>query len=159
MRSLIALVCLTGSLGCAHWLPLAWHPIGDECPGPLAPVERIEPDRVWQAQYRLRADGREAALMLAGERRGPLFVLVGIDPVGSQVFVVVQRGEELTVEEHVKPLFPWPPANVLRDLHLAAFLEPGEFDAARVRRERGRAVIEHPACGTEAVVSVLPTGS
>jgi hypothetical protein len=159
MRRSAALASLALVLGCAHWLPLAWYPIGDECPGPLAPIERIEPDRMVQAQYRMRADGREAALVLAGERRGPLFVLVGMDPLGSQAFVVVQRGDEARVDEHVRPLFPWPPLNVLRDLHLAAFLEPGEVGAARVVRERGKTVIEHPECGTGAVVSLLPTGS
>ena len=143
-------------LGCARWLPLAWHPIGDECPGPLAPVERISAGRVWQAQYRLRTEEREAALVLAGERRGPLFVLVGLDPLGSQAFVVVQRDGEAHVEEHLRPLFPWPPENVLRDLHLAAFLEPAEFGDAEVRRSRGRTVIRHPSCGTGAVVSLLP---
>lgn len=155
----LVLLLLAASLGCAHWLPLAWHPIGDECPGPLAPVERIEEGRIWQAQYRLHAGDREAALVLAGERRGPIFVLVGLDPLGSRVFVVVQRDGEVRVEEHVRPLFPWPPANVLRDLHLAAFLEPDELGTALIRRNRTRAIIEHPECGTSAVVSLTSTGS
>jgi len=159
MKRLVALMLLAGLLGCAHWLPLSWHPIGDECPGPLAPVERIEEGRVWQAQYRFRSDDREAALVLAGERRGPIFVLVGLDPLGSRVFVVLQRNDEVRVEDHVRPLFPWPPENVLRDLHLAAFLEPDELGNALIRRNRTRAVIEHPDCGTGAVVSLLPTGN
>jgi len=159
MKRLVPLAVLTGLLGCAHWLPASWYPIGDECPGPLAPVERIEEGHVWQAQYRHYADDREAALVLAGERRGSLFVLVGLDPLGSRVFVVMQRDDEVRVEEHVRPLFPWPPANVLRDFHLAAFLEPDELGAALIHRNRTRAVIEHPACGTGAVVSLLPTGS
>ena len=159
MRSVAALLLLAGSLGCARWLPLSWHPIGDECPGPLAPIESIESGRVWQAQYRLHAEGREAALTLHGERRGAIFVLVGLNPLGSQVFVIVQRDDKVTVKEHMRPLFPWPPINVLRDLHLAAFLEPDEFGDAWIRRNRTRAVIEHPACGTSAVVSWVSTGS
>jgi hypothetical protein len=164
MKSLALSLLIVASLGCStrgllSVLPLSWHPIGAECPGPLAPVERIEEGRVWQAQYRLRTEDGEAALTLAGERRGSIFVLVGLDPLGSQAFVIVQRGVEVSVDEHVPPLFPWPPENVLRDLHLAAFLEPDEFGDALIRKNRTRSIIEHPDCGTGAVVSLLPTGS
>jgi hypothetical protein len=154
---------LAGAAGCAS-LPLALaalRPLPRACPGPLLPVAAMGDDFALQARYRARSGEREEALLLASEKRGERLVVVGLDPLGTQVFAVVQEGRDLRRERHLRPLFPFAPENALRDLVEARFPEavaalPTAADERALRTRDGAAVrLARPRCGWEATVEVL----
>lgn len=137
-----ALLALAGALGCARLLPMSMVPLSAECPGALGPVEVLAPDRAVQLLYRrVDADG-ETALRGVAERDGDAIVLVAVDPLGTHVFTVVQRGDQARVREHLRPLFPHSPVDVLRDLHRVGFHPGGPFE------------LHHEACGYDAFVAI-----
>jgi len=149
--------------GCAT-APLALaslRPLPRACRGPLLPVDAMGADFALQARYRARRGEREEALLLAAEKRGTRLVVVGLDPLGAQVFAVVQEGTDLRRERHLRPLFPFAPENALRDLVEAHF--PEAVDALRTAPEEraqrtldGATVrIARPSCGWGATVEVL----
>jgi hypothetical protein len=145
--------------GCATLGPVfaSLRPLPRACSGPLPPVEALGPDFALQARYRVRSRGREQALLLAAEKRGARLVLLGLDPLGTHVFTVVQEGSALRREEHLRALFPFAPENALRDLVQARFGDRvGEPpDDARIE-PAGRGVeIARPSCAWESMVEVV----
>jgi hypothetical protein len=157
-RRLVAALALAlaAPAGCATLGPAlaSLRPLPRACAGPLPSVEALGPDFGLQARYRVRSGGRERALLLAAEKRGDRLVLLGLDPLGTHVFTVVQEGESVRREEHLRPLFPFAPENALRDLVQARFGAP-IGDDARVEPE-GRGVrIVRPSCEWDATVDVV----
>lgn len=159
----LALCTLALATGCAS-LPLALaslRPLPRACGGPLLPVDAMGADFALQARYRARRGEREEALLLAAEKRGTRLVVVGLDPLGTQVFAVVQEGSDLRRESHLRALFPFAPENALRDLVEARFPEavaalPAAADERARRTRKGAAVhLARPRCGWEATVEVL----
>ena len=149
--------------GCAS-VPLALaslRPLPRACRGPLIPVGAMGADFALQARYRARRGEREEALLLAAEKRGDRLVVVGLDPLGTQLFALVQEGDSVRRERHLRPLFPLAPENVLRDLVEARFPEavaalPAEPEDRARRSVDGRTVhLVRSRCGWEATVELL----
>jgi hypothetical protein len=144
------LAALAGAPGCATLAAL--RPLPRPCPGPLLPVAEMGADFAVEAHYRVRSRGREQALRLVAEKRGGRLVLLGLDPLGTHVFSLVQEGAEVRRERHLRPLFPFAPENALRDLlrvRYAAALAGGD-GAARVERDGDATRLLRPACDWEA---------
>jgi hypothetical protein len=163
LRAAAALAASLG-LACAS-LPLALaslRPLPRACEGPLLEVGAMGEDFALRARYRARSGGREEALLLAAEKRGERLVVLGLDPLGTEVFALVQEGAELRRERHLRALFPFPPENALRDLVEARFPEavdalPATAEERAQRTREGPAVrIARPECGWEATVELLP---
>jgi hypothetical protein len=152
------LAALAGAPGCATLAML--RPLPRACPGPLLPVAAMGADFALQAHYRVRSGGREAALRLVAEKRGERLVLLGLDPLGTHVFSVVQQGLAVRRERHLRPLFPFPPENVLRDVERVRFAEAlaAGDDGARVEREGETTRLVRPACGWEASLAWVDPG-
>ena len=132
--------------GCAHLLPVWLHPVSPECPGALDPVESFDPALHLQVQYRRTGqDGSEDALLLVAERQEHEIVLAGFSALGTHLFTVVQEGTGARPIEHLRPLYPHPPEDVLRDLHraLRRGAVPGEV-----------IVIEPPGCDYRATLTI-----
>jgi hypothetical protein len=147
------------ALGCAQLAML--RPLPRACPGELVPVAEMGPDFSLQARYRVRSRGREEALALVAEKRGERLVLLGLDPLGTLVFSLVQEGREVRRERHLRPLFPFPPENALRDLERARFPEllAGTDDDARVETRGAATLLRREACDWEALLALLPPRS
>jgi len=154
----LALAALAAAPGCATLAML--RPLPRACPGPLVAVEEMGPDFALRFGYRVRSRGREEALTLVAEKRAGRLVLVGLDPLGTPVFALVQEGLEVRRERHLRPLFPFAPENALRDLQLVRFpeqLAPSrENGDAQLVAEDGRFVISRAACDWQA--TLLPHG-
>jgi Protein of unknown function (DUF3261) len=135
------------------------RPLPRACPGPLLPVAEMGPDFALRARYRVRSDGRELALLLAAEKRGGRLVLLGLDPLGTDVFTLVQEGDAVRRERHLRPLFPFAPENALRDLERVRFAdrlaEADRADGTRVTQGRGGATVARPACDWEATIGFV----
>ena len=134
------------------------RPLPRACPGTLAPADALGADFSLQAGYRVQSRGREAALTLVAEKRGDRVVLVALDPLGTQVFALVQQGSEVRRERHLRPLFPFAPENALRDLERVRFADrlagaPGD---AHVEPRGAATLLRRDACDWEALVTLLP---
>jgi hypothetical protein len=148
-------LCAATAPGCATLAML--RPLPRACAGPLVPVGEMGADFALRAGYRVRSRGREEALTLVAEKREGRLVLVGLDPLGTPVFALVQEGLRVRRERHLRPLFPFAPENALRDLHQVRFGERlgriREAEAAQVVEEAGRFAISRPACDWEATLT------
>jgi hypothetical protein len=124
------------------------RPLPRACQGALPAVETLGADFTLRAPYRVRSRGKDLALTLAAEKRGARLVLVGVDPLGTSVFALVQEGGEVRRERHLRPLFPFAPENVLRDLVRARHpgLEPTSEDDAVVTPSGDAVTISRPSC-------------
>lgn len=155
----LAAAALATASGCTTLGPAlaSLRPLPRACEGALVPVEALGPDFALQARYRVRARGREQALLLAAEKRGARFVLLGLDPLGTTVFAVVQEGSSLRRERHLRALFPFAPENALRDLVRARSGEPfgAQPDGTRVEAADRGVRIVRPSCAWEAAVEVV----
>lgn len=141
-RALVVAAFAFAELGCAT-IPLRLAPIFGSCEGVLVDTARIAPGR-YEGYYRVRVDDEELVALLAAERTEDRLVLVGISPIGAQVLAITQRGVDVEIEEHLRPVFPFAPRNVLLDLHRASFGAPAE--PAELERIDDRVRIRHP-CG------------
>ncbi len=123
-RALAALLCASALCGCATLWQLGLRPPdgGRVCPGPLVPSEQLPQDLLLRAQLHLRAEGVDTRLTLIARTRAGELVLVGLDGFGSRLFGLRQRGVEVAVERSYGRALPWPPQNLLRDLHAIRFL-------------------------------------
>jgi hypothetical protein len=149
-------VLAAAATGCVHLAML--RPLPHACPGELLPVAEMGPDFALQARYRVRSRGREQALGLVAEKRGERLVLLGLDPLGTLVFSLVQEGREVRRERHLRPLFPFAPENALRDLERVRFADrlagaPGD---AHVEPRGTATLLRREACDWEALVTLLP---
>jgi hypothetical protein len=161
VRGAVLALCaaLVGTAGCAQLAML--RPLPRACPGELAPVGEMGPDFSLQARYRVRSRGREQALALVAEKRGERLVLLGLDPLGTLVFSLVQQGREVRRERHLRPLFPFAPENALRDLERVRFPElvAGTEDDAQVEARGAATLLRREACDWEALLVLLPPRS
>jgi len=134
----LTLACHTGLFGlaCASW------PLGRgvrPCPVPLQAPTELGGDFTRRFQYRITTDADDRyVLELVAERREDALIVVGLTPIGSVAFALVQRGDEVVVEEHLRPLFPPPPENALADLTRADLLRADGGEPFRATL---------PACG------------
>ena len=118
------------------------------CPGPLVPTEEMPGDFLLRQDVRVEGEGLDWALTLVSQKRGPVLVLVGLDPFGAKLFTLTQRGVEVTVERP-RGRLPLPPVNLLRDLHRARFGRPGtppEPDVTIAADDAGTVRIHHAVC-------------
>jgi len=129
------------------------RPLPRACPGPLPATAELGEDFTLQARYRVQSRGRDLALTLAVEKRAERLVLLGIDPLGTSVFALVQEGTKVRRERHLRPLFPFAPENVLRDVILARFTPLTEGPEATLARDGDVTTITRPACDWTATLS------
>jgi hypothetical protein len=150
-RALLAAAAAALLPGCVTLAML--RPLPRACAGPLPAVAELGDDFSLQARYRVRSRGKDFALTLAAEKRGERLVLLGIDPLGTSVFALVQEGAQVRRERHLRPLFPFAPENVLRDLILTRWTPLADGAGATYTREGGATTITRPACDWTATLS------
>lgn len=118
-RALCAALLILG-LGCAL---VPFRSGVRSCPAALASPAELGPDFTRRYRYRVEnAAGERFGVDLVVEKRGEELVVVGLTPLGATAFALRQRPGDVEVVEHVRPLFPPPPANALADLSRAGLL-------------------------------------
>jgi hypothetical protein len=116
---------------CQQW-PFSTRALRD-CPGALASTESMTGDFLLQQSVRVRSGNSAWSLRLVSQLRGGELRLVGLDPLGVELFTLLQQGGEVDVDALPSPLLEIPPENLLRDLHRIRFLRLAEPDSDGVR--------------------------
>jgi len=137
--------CASLGLGLARALPDG----GRECPGALVPTQQIEGEFLLRQHVRVQGENLDWRLALVAQKRGDTLILIALDAFGAKEFVLTQHGSDVVVERP-RGRLPFPPINLLRDLHRARF-SPGaaasEPDVTLLRSEDGAVTIQHARCG------------
>jgi hypothetical protein len=90
-------------------------------PGVLHPARELSPDFAVEQHVELRKGERSGAFDAVLQKRGDELVLIGLGPAGVRAFVLRQEGTDVRYEQTMGPTLPFPPRNVLVDIHRAFF--------------------------------------
>jgi|CXWL01.1.fsa_nt_gi hypothetical protein len=81
----------------------------------------LSPDFAVEQHIEARISGRSASFDAVVQKRGDELVVVGLGPLGVRAFVLRQVGGEATFEQRMGPPLPFPPRNILVDIHRSFF--------------------------------------
>lgn len=97
-------------------------PPGDvRYPGILHPPNELSPDMVVEQHIEAKKNDKTGGFDAVLQKKGGDLTIVGLGPVGVRAFVLKQAGDDATFEQSFGPAFPFPPRNVLVDVHRAFF--------------------------------------
>lgn len=85
-----------------------------------APIE-LSPDIVVEQHVVARHGEHEGAFDAVVQKRGAELLVVGLGPLNTRAFVLRQEGDGVRFEQRMGPALPFPPRNVLVDVHRAFF--------------------------------------
>lgn len=141
LRSGRALALLVlGTAGCGASTRTSSNPASDDrgYPGILRPAAALTPDFSVEQHVEARRDAQHGAFDAVVQKRGATLVVVGLGPMGVRAFVVRQEGNEARFEQTMGPPLPFPPRNVLLDVHRVFFkrlpLPAGDHEPAGIVR-------------------------
>lgn len=142
MRRWTLLVLLVAACGPAR-APAAAEGEGTY-PGVLHPPEALTPDMAVEQHVVVRKGTQSGAFDGVLQKRGSELVLVGLGPANVRAFVLRQEGDDARLEQTMGPTLPFPPRNILLDVHRAFFkrLPPGTTDGTRRGALDGEEVTE-----------------
>jgi hypothetical protein len=125
------------------------HPLreadGIEYPGELVPSDEIPGNFLMRQNLRFVAGDREGSLEVVIQKHCAEILVIGLTPFGSRVFTIRQHGTEVSAESHLPGTWPFPPQNVLIDIHRVYFLptpSPPPKDGLREVRRGSELVTE-----------------
>ena len=96
--------------------------VGDDAyPGVLHPPSELTPDVVIEQHVEATKGDRTGGFDAVLQKRGGELVLVGLGPLGVRAFTIWQEGADVRYEQRLGPVFPFPPRDVLVDVHRAFF--------------------------------------
>lgn len=121
---------VTGVLACGLcWVLVACRP---HAPPPLQPVVAgATPGFVARQKVVAIAGGERAAFDAVVQYQGDRLVVLGLSPMGTKMFSIVQQGSLLEVTPPDARALPAPPEAILRDIHA------GYFDLPTIARTDG----------------------
>jgi hypothetical protein len=93
----------------------------DAYPCLLHPPSELSPDVVIEQHVEAKKGDRTGGFDAVLQKRGAELVLVGLGPLGVRAFTLRQEGADIRYEQRMGPEFPFPPRNVLVDVHRAFF--------------------------------------
>ncbi len=128
-RSVLALALASAIVGCRP----AAAPSEPEVPTLVAGVS---PPFVARQKVVATHAGVRRAFDAVLQFDGAALVLLGMTPMGTKAFAVVQRGDGVEVTSYVDMPVPAPPRAILRDIHGAYFDPPQRVEADGWHRRR-----------------------
>lgn len=105
---------------CGPTTPKATEPQA-EYPAILHPARELTPDFSVQQHIQAKAHGRSGAFDAVVQKRAGELVIVGLGPASVRMFVLKQGEQGVTFEQSFGPRLPFPPRNILVDVHRAFF--------------------------------------
>ena len=97
-------------------------PAGDlTYPGVLHPASELSPDFVVEQHIEAKKNDKTGGFDAVLQKKGADLTIVGLGPMGIRAFVLKQVDDDATFEQTMGPTFPFPPRNVLMDIHRAFF--------------------------------------
>ncbi len=128
---LVVAVGTLGTCACAHHgaSPVRAYPCVLHRPNELGP------DFSTRQHVEAFAGGRTGSFDGVLQKRGNELVIVGLGPAGVRAFVLKQTSDDLSFERSLDVDLPFPPRNILVDVHRAFFkrLTPPASGAGTVR--------------------------
>lgn len=112
------LVALVGLAACSA--PKA-HADDPTYPGVIHPASELSPDFVVEQHIEATKNDRTGGFDAVLQKKGADLTIIGLGPLGIRAFVLKQVGADATFEQTMGPAFPFPPRNVLIDIHRAFF--------------------------------------
>jgi hypothetical protein len=111
------------------------HPANTEYPCILHAPDTAGPDFSVNQRVEATKDGHSGAFDGVLQKVGNELVVVGLGPAGVRAFVLKQSGDRISFEKSFGPDLPFPPRNVLVDIHRAFFkrLPPPPSGAGTVK--------------------------
>lgn len=130
MKSLLLLVALAACGPAAQ--PPAAGPQA-EYPGVLHPPLQLHPDFSVHQHIEATSHGRSGSFDAVLQKRGDKLVVVGLGPASVRMFVLEQTAAGITFEQSFGPALPFPPRNIVVDVHRAFFkgLPPSPLGGTR----------------------------
>jgi hypothetical protein len=128
--SLVAWACVS-CVSCAS--PAPKSPV--EYPGVLHPPSELGPDFSMHQHVVATAGGQTGSFDGVLQKRGNQLVIVGLGPGGIRAFVLQQDGNAIKYERTMGPELPFPPRNIVLDVHRVFFkkLPPPQSGTGTVR--------------------------
>ncbi len=93
-----------------------------EYPGELVSSDEIPGNFLMRQNLRFRVGDSEGSLEVVVQKYCTEILVIGLTSFGSRVFTIRQQGTEVSAESHVPGEWPFPPQNVLMDIHRVYFL-------------------------------------
>lgn len=95
-------------------------------PTPLLRPAQLTPDFSVQQHLEASSHGKSGAFDAVVQKRGGELVIVGLGPAGVRMFVLKQGAgaadDGITFEQSFGPQLPFPPRNILLDVHRVFFM-------------------------------------
>lgn len=109
---------------------------GRDYPGILHPPSELTPNFAVEQHVEAAKDGRTGGFDAVVQKNGDELVVVGLGPMGVRAFVLRQAGDAVHFEQRMGPELPFPPRNVLVDVH-RVFFKRLPTDASRAPERHG----------------------
>jgi hypothetical protein len=113
--------------------------------GELVPSDEIPGNFLMRQNLRFAAGGREGSLEVVIQKHCAEILVIGLTSFGSRVFTIRQHGTEVSAESQLPGTWPFPPQNVLIDIHRVYFLpipSPPPTDGLREVRRGSELITE-----------------
>jgi hypothetical protein len=92
-----------------------------EYPGVLHPPSELHPDFSVQQHIQATSHGKSGSFDAVLQKQGNKLVVVGLGPASVRMFVLEQTDKGITFEQSFGPTLPFPPRNIVVDVHRAFF--------------------------------------
>jgi len=117
-----------------------------EYPGTLEVPEHLAPDFMVEQHIEAKRGDRGGSFDAVVQKQGDELVVIGLGPMKTRAFVLRQRGSRVTFEQSFGPKLPFPPRNIVVDVHRVFFkrlpLAEGSADGTYSQSLDGETVVE-----------------
>ena len=107
-------------------------PMDAEYPGSTPPPETLKPDFMVEQHIEAQRGDKKGAFDAVVQKQGDELLVVGLGPMKTRAFVLRQKGLRVTFEQRFGPALPFPPRNIVVDVHRVFFKRlprvPGSAD-------------------------------
>lgn len=106
---------------CGPSAPPASPSAQGEYPGILHPPSELHPDFSVRQHIEATASGHSGSFDAVVQKHGDKLVVVGLGPASVRMFVLEQTDKGVRFEQSFGPTLPFPPRNIVVDVHRAFF--------------------------------------
>lgn len=117
-----------------------------DVPGELVSTSDIPGAFLWRQQITGEYGPRTVSFESVVQKKADALTVLGLTPFGSRAFVIEQRGTEFTFTKSIPDELPFPPRNMLLDIHRAWFMrlpdDADRHDGAHAGVRAGEVIVE-----------------
>ncbi len=121
MTAKLLAFCSLLLLACGPSAPPPQTAAQAEYPGILHPPAELKPDFSVRQHIEAKAQGHSGAFDAVVQKQGDKLVVVGLGPASVRMFVLEQTQAGVGFQQSFGPKLPFPPRNIVVDVHRAYF--------------------------------------